>query len=41
MGGVKHSQLTATEKAKDVEARTIVSSELGHVRIDITRTYLG
>ena len=41
LGGPKHSNLTVAEKALDLSARQVVSSELGHVRIDIVRTYLG
>jgi len=41
LGGPKHSNLTEEGKALDLNARQVVSSELGHVRIDIVRTYLG
>ena len=34
-------KLTPTEQALDLNARLIVSNELGHGRIGITRTYLG
>ena len=40
LGGLKHSMLTEQEKELDLNARLIVSSELGHVRLDIARTYL-
>lgn len=40
-GGRSKSKLTEQEKEWDSNARLIVSSELGHVRVDITRTYLG
>lgn len=40
-GGRSQSKLTEQEKEWDSNARLIVSSELGHVRVDITRTYLG
>ena len=41
MGGRYHSKLNEKEKELDLKARKILSLELGHVRIDITRTYLG
>jgi hypothetical protein len=41
MGGRTHSKLSEAEKEVDMKARLIVSSELGHARIDITRVYLG
>jgi len=41
LGGPKHASLTKQEKEKDLNARLIVSAELGHSRIEITRTYLG
>jgi len=41
LGGRMHSKLNDKEKVLDIQARLIVSSELGHSRIDITRTYLG
>lgn len=34
-------KLTEAEQALDLRARLIVSQELGHERIEITRTYLG
>ena len=41
MGGRLHSKLTDDKKELDIQARLIVSSELGHGRLDIVRTYLG
>lgn len=35
------SMLTPVEQALDLSARLKVSQELGHARIDVTRTYLG
>ena len=39
MNGPMKSQLTEQEAKPDQETRSIVSAELGHVRIDIVRTY--
>lgn len=41
LGGKVNSKLSEEEKALDEQARLILSSELGHTRIDITRQYLG
>lgn len=41
LGGLFYSKLTDQEKELDLNARLIVSSELGHTRADIARTYLG
>ena len=41
LGGVTHSKLSDEDKKIDLQARKIVSNELGHSRIDIVRTYLG
>lgn len=41
IGGPKLSNLTESERELDLSARLVVSSELGHGRLDITRTYLG
>lgn len=35
------TKLTSAEQALDISARLKLSQELGHARIDITRTYLG
>ena len=35
------TKLTQAEKTLDLSARQIVSEELGHARIDVTRVYLG
>lgn len=40
LGGLKHSMLTEQEKELDLNARLVLSSELGHVPLDIARTYL-
>ncbi|NND00331.1 MAG: integrase [Gammaproteobacteria bacterium] len=41
MGGKKPSKLTAKEQALDQKARLVISLELGHNRLEITRIYLG
>lgn len=41
LGGRTKSKLTEQEKEWDSNARLIVSSELGHTRVDIARIYLG
>lgn len=40
-GGPSRSDLSADERALDRQARAVISSELGHDRTSITRTYLG
>ena len=40
-GGLKFKELTKIEQKIDQEVRLIVSRELGHNRIEITRVYLG
>jgi len=40
-GGPTSKQLTLEQKAKDLDARTTVSAELGHGREQITAIYLG
>jgi len=40
-GGRSSKDLTAKEKKEDLEARLIISKELGHVREQITAVYLG
>ena len=37
----KGIKLTPAEQALDLSARLVVSNELGHARIEVTRTYLG
>ncbi len=41
VGGPKSAQLTSSQKEKDLEARLIISRELGHEREQITAVYLG
>ena len=41
LGGKSRGQLDENEKALDEKARLILTGELGHSRIDITRHYLG
>lgn len=41
VGGPTSKELTTEQKAKDKEARLIISKELGHERESITATYLG
>ena len=41
LGGKSRGQLDEKEKALDEKARLVLSGELGHSRIDITRHYLG
>ena len=40
-GGVTSKMMTASQKEKDLEARLIISRELGHEREQITAVYLG
>ena len=40
-GGPTSKQLTPEQVAPDYEARAIVSSELGHARVEIAAVYLG
>jgi hypothetical protein len=40
-GGPKRSDLSTDERALDEKARAVISCELGHHRIAITRVYLG
>lgn len=40
-GGTAHNALTDEQRAIDKEVRLQISEELGHSRIDITKTYLG
>ncbi len=40
-GGPKSTQLTLSQKEKDLEARLMISRELGHEREQITAVYLG
>ena len=40
-GGPKFQELTSAQQTKDLESRLIVSRELGHNRIGITKVYLG
>ncbi|HFD11587.1 MAG TPA: integrase [Crenotrichaceae bacterium] len=40
-GGPKSAQLTSSQKQKDLEARLMISGELGHEREQITAVYLG
>jgi hypothetical protein len=40
-GGPKHSDLSADERALDMNARAVISAELGHDRAAITVVYLG
>ena len=41
MGGKAQSELNDEERKIDIQARLIVSQELGHSRLDIARQYLG
>ena len=40
-GGPKRSELTADQRPIDDFARSVISEELGHSRLEITRVYLG
>lgn len=40
-GGKTFKHMSASEKAQDKSAREIISVELGHSRVAVTRTYLG
>jgi hypothetical protein len=40
-GGTKYQLMTNSEKIRDRKARNIISRELGHSRINITKIYLG
>jgi hypothetical protein len=40
-GGPKSAELTPGQKEKDLEARLMISRELGHEREQITAVYLG
>lgn len=40
-GGKHHKDMTGSEKDRDHEARSIISIELGHSRISITKIYCG
>lgn len=40
-GGHKHYELSSTEQRLDYSARLIISNELGHHRLSITKVYLG
>lgn len=41
LGGPRFRDLSPADRERDLRARYIVSEELGHSRIDITRVYLG
>lgn len=40
-GGKQLKDMNSEERKKDIEARKVVSLELGHARLQITRAYLG
>jgi len=41
VGGPTSAQLTPDQRARDLEARLVISAELGHGRERITTAYLG
>lgn len=40
-GGKTYEAMSKVERAADYAARTAISHELGHNRLEITNTYLG
>ncbi|OBW97091.1 hypothetical protein QV02_01835, partial [Gallibacterium anatis] len=39
--GVARKMMTDEQKAQDLQARQVISSELGHNRIDVVARYIG
>jgi len=40
-GGIRRNKMNAPQLEKDIEARLIISQELGHERLEIVAVYLG